>query len=203
MFTGIITDIGTITAVNATKGGTQFTIKTVYDTDTIDLGASVASDGVCLTVTDKANAPNGNWYTVDVSGETLRCTTLGSWGVGHRVNLERAMKLGDEVGGHLVLGHVDTVIPVVSVESAGDSVCITFDAGDEYSRYVVAKGSVVINGVSLTVNQVTGSQFAVNIIPHTQEKTTLGNLSAGDGVNLEIDMMARYVERLVAPTAHK
>lgn len=196
MFTGIITDVGEITAI-VPKRDTELTIKTAYDMDTVDIGASIACNGVCLTVTEKANAPTGNWYKAEASQETLAVTTLGHMAVGDAVNLERAMKLGDEVGGHLVLGHVDTVIAVTDVKSVGDSVCITFDAGDKFSPYVAEKGSVVIDGVSLTVNKVDGTQFSVNIVPHTQDMTTLGTLSTGDKVNFEIDMMARYVERLL------
>ena len=196
MFTGIITDIGEIISIEKDRD-TQFVIKTVYDMDTVDMGASIACNGVCLTVVDKANDTNGNWYAVEASEETLTVTTLSDFTVGTRVNLERAMKLGDEIGGHLVLGHVDAVIPVVDVTPVDDSVCMSFDAGDEYSRYIAKKGSVVIDGVSLTVNTVSDTQFSVNIIPHTQDMTTLGIIKAGDSVNLEIDMMARYVARLI------
>ena len=196
MFTGIITDIGEITSIQKDRD-TQFIIKTAYDMDTVDMGASIACNGVCLTVVDKANSTDGNWYAVEASEETLNVTTLSDFKVGTRVNLERAMKLGDEIGGHLVLGHVDTIIPVVDVTPVEDSLCITFDGGDAYSRYIAKKGSVVIDGVSLTVNAVSGTQFSVNIIPHTQDMTTLGVIKAGDRVNLEIDMMARYVARLM------
>ena len=196
MFTGIITDIGEIISITKDRD-TQFVIKTVYDMDTVDIGASIACDGVCLTVVEKANSPNGNWYRVEASEETLAVTTLSDFVVGTRVNLERAMKLGDEVGGHLVLGHVDAVIPVVDVTPVDDSLCITFDGGNDFSRYIAKKGSVVIDGVSLTVNTVSGTQFSVNIIPHTQDMTTLGIIKAGDLVNLEIDMMARYVARIL------
>ena len=196
MFTGIITDIGEIISIKKDRD-TRFVIKTVYDMDTVDMGASIACNGVCLTVVEKANSVDGNWYAVEASQETLDVTTLSDFTVGSRVNLERAMKLGDEIGGHLVLGHVDTVIPVVDVTPVEDSLCITFNGGDEFSRYIAKKGSVVIDGVSLTVNAVDGTQFSVNIIPHTQDMTTLGVIRAGHRVNLEIDMMARYVARLI------
>ncbi len=195
MFTGIITDIGEITALD-TGGDTRITIKTAFDTSTIEFGASIACSGVCLTVVDKGN----DWFSVDVSAETLSCTALGDWQSGTKVNLERALKVGEELGGHLVTGHVDGVGEVISVEPDGDSKRFIFSLPPSLKAYVAEKGSITINGASLTVNEVKDEQdrtlFHVNIIPHTQEKTTFGNLTFGDRINIEIDILARYVARM-------
>jgi len=196
MFTGIITDIGTIESVEA-RGDTRVVIRTAYDTATIDLGASIACSGVCLTVVDKAPG----WFAVDVSGETLRRTAQGDWAPGHRLNLERAMKLGDELGGHIVTGHVDGVGEVVSVTPEGDSKRVAVSLPSTLAPYVAAKGSVTIDGVSLTVNEVTdhadgSTHLAINLIPHTQSVTTLGALVTGQPVNIEIDVLARYLFRM-------
>ena len=191
MFTGIITDIGTVKAV--TQGGdTRFDIATHYDMAGVDIGASIACAGVCLTVIEKGDG----WFAVQASGETLDKTTLGAWREGTRINLERALKVGDELGGHIVSGHVDGVAEVISTEPAGESLKIVFRAPDALARYIAAKGSVTIDGVSLTVNDVDGQAFSVNIIPHTQSETTLGQLQSAGRVNLEIDVLARYVARL-------
>jgi len=191
MFTGIITDIGTVKAV--TQGGdTRFDIATRYDMAGVDIGASIACAGVCLTVIEKGDG----WFAVQASGETLDKTTLGAWREGTRINLERALKVGDELGGHIVSGHVDGVAEVISTEPAGESLKIVFRAPDALARYIAAKGSVTIDGVSLTVNDVDGQAFSVNIIPHTQSETTLGQLQSAGRVNLEIDVLARYVARL-------
>ncbi|MBA4047871.1 MAG: riboflavin synthase [Sphingomonas sp.] len=200
MFTGIITDIGTIDAVEQ-RGDTRIVIRTSYDTSGIDLGASIACSGVCLTVVDKSAAGAPGWFAVDVSGETLRRTAQGDWAVGHRLNLERAMKLGDELGGHIVTGHVDGIGEVVSVESEGDSKRIAISLPATLAPYVAAKGSVTVDGVSLTVNEVVdqpggGTHFAINLIPHTQAVTTLGALSPGQAVHIEIDVLARYLFRM-------
>jgi len=192
MFTGIITDVGRVKAVES-NGDTRFTIETAFDMETVAIGASIANGGVCLTVIDKGPG----WFAVQASAETLSKTTLGGWTPGTRVNLERAMKLGDELGGHIVSGHVDGVAAVVDVRPDGESKRITFEAPANLAKYVASKGSVAIDGVSLTVNEVDGARFGVNIIPHTQVATTFGDLKPGDRVNMEIDMLARYVARLV------
>lgn len=192
MFTGIITDVGRVRSIER-SGDTLFTIETVFDMETVPIGASIANNGVCLTVVDKGSG----WFAVQASGETLSKTTLGGWAEGARVNLERAMKLGDELGGHIVSGHVDGVAEVVEVRPEGESVRLTFQAPDSLAKFIAPKGSVALDGVSLTVNEVDGARFGVNIIPHTQIATTFGELKPGDRVNLEIDMLARYVARLV------
>lgn len=196
MFTGIITDIGTIESVEA-RGDTRVVIRTAYDTATVDLGASIACSGVCLTVVDKGPG----WFAVDVSGETLRRTAQGDWAVGHRLNLERAMKLGDELGGHIVTGHVDGIAEIVSVTPEGDSKRIEISLPSTLAPYVAAKGSVTVDGVSLTVNDVSdhadgSTHFSINLIPHTQAVTTLGALTSGQPVNIEIDVLARYLFRM-------
>lgn len=191
MFTGIITDIGTVVA-RETRGDTHFRIRTSYDTASIDIGASIACSGVCLTVVQKG----ADWFAVDVSAETLSRSMLGGWKEGSVINLERSLKVGDELGGHIVSGHVDGVGDVVTVKPEGDSLRIDFRAPDSLAPYIAEKGSVTVDGVSLTVNGVQGAVFGVNLIPHTQQVTTLGKLKAGDKVNLEIDVLARYVARL-------
>src|SRR6056297_3032433 len=191
MFTGIVTDIGIITQVSR-DADMRARIATGYDTGSIELGASIASDGVCLTVT----ALGPDWYEVYVSAETLDKSNLGVWHEGRRVNLERALKVGDELGGHIVSGHVDGVADVIGVVAEADSTRISFRAPAALARFIAPKGSVALNGTSLTVNEVDGAEFGVNIIPHTKEVTTWGRLNAGDRVNLEVDTMARYVARL-------
>ncbi|WP_170422064.1 riboflavin synthase [Ruegeria arenilitoris] len=191
MFTGIITDIGTVTELDQ-QGDLRARIKTDYDTAGIDIGASIASDGVCLTVI----ALGDDWYDVQISAETVSKTNLNSWAVGKRVNLERALKVGDELGGHIVSGHVDGVADVVAVEDEGDSTRVTLKAPEDLARFIAPKGSVALNGTSLTVNDVDGRDFGINFIPHTKEVTTWGDVSVGDRVNLEIDTLARYVARL-------
>jgi riboflavin synthase len=191
MFTGIVTDIGTVTAREA-RGDTRFRIRTAYDTASIAIGASIACSGVCLTVVQKG----GDWFTVDVSAETLSRTGLGDWREGSRINLERSLRVGDELGGHIVSGHVDGVGEVTAVRAEGDSLRIEIKAPDALAAFIAEKGSITVDGVSLTVNSVEGASFGVNLIPHTQQVTTLGKLKAGDRVNLEIDTLARYVARL-------
>lgn len=191
MFTGIITDIGTITALEQ-EGDLRARIRTGYDTASIDMGASIASDGVCLTVVGLG----ADWYDVQISAETVSKTNLESWRVGKRVNLERALRVGDELGGHIVSGHVDGVAEVVAVADEGDSTRVTLRAPDALARFIAPKGSVALNGTSLTVNEVSGPDFGINFIPHTKEVTTWGDVSVGDAVNLEIDTLARYVARL-------
>jgi riboflavin synthase len=191
MFTGIVTDIGTVKSLEK-RGDLRARIQTAYDTSTIDIGASIASDGVCLTVI----ALGDDWYDVEISAETVSKTNLDTWVEGRRVNLERALKVGDELGGHIVSGHVDGVATIEAMQNEGDSTRFTFRAPDALARYIAPKGSVALNGTSLTVNEVDGCTFGVNIIPHTKEATTWGQAKAGDRINLEIDTLARYVARL-------
>ena len=202
MFTGIITDIGTIRS-REDRGDTRLVIATAYDTDTIDLGASIACSGACLTVVDKGADADGHWFAIDASGETLARTAAGMWDAGHRLNLERALRIGDELGGHIVTGHVDAVGRIVAVEPVGDSVKVTVEAPAELAPHIAAKGSITLDGVSLTVNDVADqadgtAHFTLNIIPHTQEMTTLDEAAAGRPVNLEIDILARYLARMQA-----
>ncbi len=191
MFTGIITDIGRVRSVRDTNRDRRFEIKTHYDLSTIDVGASIAHAGCCLTVVEKAE----DWFAVEVSGETLAITTLGDWREGRRVNLERPARVGDELGGHIVSGHVDGVGEVISVSAEGGSHRVRIRAPKPLHRFIAPKGSITVEGVSLTVNEVDDDVFGVNIIPHTWEVTTLGRVDAGARVNLEIDMLARYLAR--------
>lgn len=195
MFTGIVTDIGTITRADHGPGGLRVRIATAYDSTTIDIGASIACDGVCLTVVAKG-ADDGDWFDMEASAETLGLTTLGEWQAGRRVNLERALRLGDELGGHLVSGHVDGTATILAIRQDGDSTRITFDAPPALSRFIAPKGSVALNGTSLTVNEVDGHTFGVNLIPHTKTVTNWGDAAIGAKINLEIDTLARYVARL-------
>ena len=199
MFTGIITDIGTIDRVE-TRGDTRVVVSTAYDTARIDLGASIACSGVCLTVVDKSPAGVPGWFAVDVSGETIERTASDQWTRGRALNLERAMKLGDELGGHIVTGHVDGIATIVDVQPAGDSKRIAIRVPPDIAPFVATKGSVTVDGVSLTVNMVEdaadASIFAINVIPHTQAMTTLGRLVPGQAVNIEIDVLARYLQRM-------
>jgi len=194
MFTGIITDIGTVLDLHR-QGDLRARIGTGYDVGGIDIGASIACDGVCLTVVDLGSSPQ-TWFDVQISAETLSCTTLGGWEKGHRINLERALRVGDELGGHIVSGHVDGLARVIGVRPEGDSLRVTFRAPAALAGFVAPKGSVALNGTSLTVNAVDGTDFGINFIPHTQQATTWGTVAEGDAVNLEIDTMARYVARL-------
>ncbi|GAA3853957.1 riboflavin synthase [Celeribacter arenosi] len=196
MFTGIVSDIGRIIAVDQ-QGDLRVRIATRYDVDGIDIGASIACEGVCLTVVALGREPQ-NWFDVQISAETVEKTNIGrsGWDVGREINLERALKLGDELGGHIVSGHVDGVAEIVSIRTEGDSKRFTFEAPVDLARFIAPKGSVALNGTSLTVNEVDGCRFGVNIIPHTQEVTTWGAAREGDLVNLEIDTLARYVARL-------
>jgi riboflavin synthase len=196
MFTGIVTDIGRILEVKL-AGDLRARIATDYDVKGIDIGASIACDGVCLTVVALGSEPE-NWFDVEISAETVSKTNIGrnGWPRGKRINLERALRVGDELGGHIVAGHVDGVAEVVSVQPDGGSVRVKFCAPSELAKFIAPKGSVALNGTSLTVNEVEGVMFGVNFIPHTQEVTTWGEVAVGDLVNLEIDTMARYVARL-------
>ena len=195
MFTGIVTDIGTVRRVEA-RGDTRFVIGCAYDPAAIATGASIACAGCCLTVTDKGTDADGPWFAVDASAETRGLTTAGDWQEGTRLNLERALRVGDELGGHIVSGHIDGTARVVSAEPEGDSLRLVFEVPGDLAKFIAPKGSVALDGVSLTVNAVEGARFGVNVIPHTQSATTLGTLRPGDAVNLEIDVLARYVARL-------
>ena len=194
MFTGIVTDIGEVLELEQ-RGDLRARIGTAYDVAGIDLGASIACDGVCLTVVALGQAPR-NWFDVEISAESVSKTNIGGWSVGKRLNLERALKVGDELGGHIVSGHVDGVAEVVGLRPDGDSLRVTFRAPEPLARFIAPKGSVALNGTSLTVNEVDGRDFGINFIPHTQHVTTWGDVALGQLVNLEVDTMARYVARL-------
>jgi len=195
MFTGIVTDVGEITSVTpgGQTGDRRFVIRTRHDMKPVPMGASIACSGCCLTVIEKG----ADWFAVEASGETLDKTHLGDWKAGTRINLEMSLKLGDELGGHLVYGHVDGMGKVASMTPEGGSVRFVFEAPAELARFIAAKGSVAVDGISLTVNEVRGNRFGVNVISHTQAVTTLGQARAGQRVNLEVDMLARYVQRLL------
>ena len=192
MFTGIITDLGEVLEISG-QGDVLLRIGSRYDMNSVPVGASIANNGVCLTVIDKGQG----WFAVQASAETMAMTTLGGWRPGVRVNLERALKVGDELGGHIVSGHVDGVARVVAIKPENDSLRFVFEAPHNLARFVASKGSVALDGVSLTVNEVDGAKFGVNIIPHTQSVTTFGGYAPGSLVNMEIDMLARYVARLI------
>jgi riboflavin synthase len=197
MFTGIVTDVGTVRSAEQ-RGDLRLVIGTSYDMDTVDLGASIACSGVCLTVVDKGD----DWFAVDVSGETISKTAGDHWREGARLNLERALRLGDELGGHIVTGHVDAVAEVVEARTDGDSTRLGLRVPKELAPMIAPKGSITLDGVSLTVNEVGDSggatDFAVNIIPHTARHTTLGELGAGQQLNVETDVLARYLDRMIA-----
>ena len=199
MFTGIVSDIGSIESVDH-HGDTRVVVTTAYDPATIDLGASIACSGVCLTVVDKGGDATGGWFAVDISGETIGRTAPEQWTPGRRLNLERAMRLGDELGGHIVTGHVDGIAEVTDVHTEGDSRRIGFRVPAAIAPFLAAKGSVTVDGVSLTVNTVADdgatTRFTVNVIPHTRAMTTLGALAPGQAVNIEIDVLARYLQRM-------
>ena len=197
MFTGIITDVGRVRSVRQTDRDRRYEIETAYDLGGVDIGASISHSGCCLTVVEKGPivGKEGGWFAVEVSGETLTKTTLGAWAAGDPVNLERAARLGDELGGHIVSGHVDGVGEVISVRAEGGSHRVRIRAPAPLHRFIAPKGSVAVEGVSLTVNEVEGDVFGINIIPHTWEVTTLGRLQPRAKVNLEIDVLARYVAR--------
>jgi riboflavin synthase len=194
MFTGLVSDIGQVRKVEK-RGDTHLVIATHYDVAAMDVGASVACAGICLTVVDKGTAKD-RWFAVTASGETLSKTTMGGWKAGTFVNLERPLRVGDEFGGHIVTGHIDGIAEVASVAPEGESVRMVFRAPTKLARFIAAKGSVALDGVSLTVNETKGARFGVNIIPHTAKMTTFGRLKPGGKVNLEIDLLARYVARL-------
>jgi riboflavin synthase len=193
MFTGIVTGLGTVVAVS----GGRFTIRSDYAAESIALGASICHDGVCLTVTGIEPDGAGSRYTLDVSNETLSLTTLGTWATGRQVNLERALKAGDELGGHIVSGHVDGIARIADIRPDGESRRLTFEAPAGLAPFIAPKGSVALDGTSLTVNEVDGARFGINLIPHTLTVTTWGRKKPGDLVNIEIDPLARYVARLL------
>ena len=199
MFTGIITDIGTVIELEQ-RGDLRARIGTIYDLKTIDLGASIACEGVCLTVIDTGVEDKKNWFDVQISAETVSKTNLTSWDVGRPLNLERALKVGDELGGHIVSGHVDGLAEVIKIEYEGDSTRVTFRAPAELAKFIASKGSVALNGTSLTVNGMSNTDFDINFIPHTKKNTTWRDVQIGDQVNLEIDTLARYVARLAEMT---
>ena len=196
MFTGIVTDVGTVRSADQ-RGDLRLVIATGFDTATIDLGASIACSGVCLTVVDKGE----DWFAVDVSRETLARTAPGLWAEGAWLNLERSLRLGDELGGHIVTGHVDGVGEVVSAEPSGDSLRVVIAAPDSLAPYIAEKGSIALDGVSLTVNEVEpiseGVRFSINIIPHTAAETSFSEIAAGRKLNIEIDVLARYIGRMM------
>ena len=200
MFTGIVTDIGEVVSAEQ-RGDLRLRIRTGYDLGTVDLGASIACSGVCLTVVDKGD----DWFAVDVSAETTSRTARDMWNEGARLNLERSLRMGDELGGHIVTGHVDSVGEVLAISPEGDSTRIGIRVDRSLAASIAQKGSITLNGVSLTVNEVKdaddGTHFAVNIIPHTSKETTLGSLSQGDQLNVEIDVLARYIDRMMAVRA--
>lgn len=194
MFTGIVTDQGEVLALRQ-DGDLRARIATQYDVGRIDIGASISCEGVCLTVVDLGTSPR-NWFDVQISAETVSKTNLSGWQVGSVINLERALKVGDELGGHIVSGHVDGVAEVVGLQPEGDSLRVRFRAPEALAKFIAPKGSIALNGTSLTVNEVEGAEFGINFIPHTRAVTTWGTVALGDRVNLEVDTMARYVARL-------
>ena len=191
MFTGIITDIGRLAQLEQ-RGDLRATVETGYDTGSIDIGASIACDGVCLTVI----ALGQSSFDVEISAETVSKTSVVAWSLGGHINLERALRVGDELGGHIVSGHVDGVAHVTLVEDEGDSTRVVLEVPEALARFVAPKGSVALNGTSLTVNEVDGTSFGINFIPHTKTVTTWGDVAVGDAINMEIDTLARYVSRL-------
>mgnify|MGYP001456713567 FL=1 len=193
MFTGIITDVGEIIELEK-RGDLRARIKTNYDAKGIAFGASIACDGICLTAVDFGD----NWFDVEISAETVSKTIIGSglWEINYKVNLERSLKVGDELGGHIVSGHIDGIATVSSILDEGDSTRFTFEAPMELARFIAPKGSVALNGTSLTVNEVKGNAFGINLVPHTKKVTSWNKTQVGDPINLEIDTLARYVARL-------
>jgi riboflavin synthase len=193
MFTGIITDVGEVMSIN----GGHYALRSRYAAESIPIGASIGCDGCCLTATSVQPESDGCIFTVDVSNETKSKTTLGDWRPGTRVNLERSLRAGDELGGHVVSGHIDAVARIVEITPDGDSLRFTFEAPEHLALYIAPKGSVALDGISLTVNEVAGSRFGINVIPHTLTVTTWQSKKPGDRVNLEVDLIARYVARLL------
>ncbi len=198
LFTGIVSDLGEVLEVNEqAEGRRRLSIACGYDPDTIDIGASIACSGPCLTVVERGRTGNRAFFAVDVAAETLRVTTAGAWQRGARLNLERSLKLGDELGGHLVSGHVDGIAELLSRDDLADMARLSLHVPHELARFIASKGSVALDGASLTVNEVEGDTFSVLLIPHTLKVTTFGTLRAGAQLNLEVDQMARYAARLL------
>ncbi|MEJ0058982.1 MAG: riboflavin synthase [Terricaulis sp.] len=198
MFTGIVTALGEVAALERRPGLVRATIASAYDAATVDIGASISHDGCCLTVVEKASAPGGMRHVVEIAAESLAVTTLGQWQVGASVNLERALRAGDELGGHLVMGHVDGLGEIVGVRADGEGSRISIRAPADLMPLIAPKGSVALHGVSLTVNEVGADSFGVMVIPHTLSVTNLGKLAVGDKVNLEADTLARYAQRILS-----
>ncbi|MEO1747480.1 MAG: riboflavin synthase [Pseudomonadota bacterium] len=197
MFTGIITDIGVVDHVRQLPSGKLFRINTAYDPATIDIGASIACAGVCLTVVERGTDKGAHWFEVEAWEEALRLTNASNWQVGSRINLERAMKVGDEYGGHMVSGHVDGLAKIIEIKDEGDAKRFFLEAPEDLSPFIAPKGSITLDGTSLTVNSVKGAVFDVLLIAHSQKVTTWGTVHTGDLINLEVDMLARYVKRYV------
>jgi riboflavin synthase len=195
MFTGIVSDVGEIRHIE-NRGDTHVAVTTRFDVSSIEIGASIACAGVCLTLVDKGGASD-RWFAITASAETLAKTTLGEWRPGYRVNLERPLRVGDELGGHIVTGHVDGTVEIVSAVAEGESMRMSFEVPPALAGFIAAKGSVALDGVSLTVNEVGATHFGVNFIPHTLRATTFGDARPGARVNLEVDLLARYVARLL------
>ncbi len=197
MFTGIVSDIGRVAASQPSANGARLAIDCAYDAASIDIGASIACAGVCLTVVELKASAQGCRFKADMSVETLSCTTLGDYAAGMTINLERALKASDELGGHMMLGHVDGVAQITKRETDGESVRFALKAPHELARFIAPKGSIALDGTSLTVNEVAGAEFSINIVPHTARVTSWGEREAGDRVNLEVDLLARYLARLI------
>lgn len=196
MFTGIVTDVGRLLRIENGAEGRRLRIATAYAADSIELGASIACEGICLTVTAKGSDDGSNWFEVFAGRETLAVTRMGEWREGRRINLERSLRIGDELGGHLVSGHIDGLAHLVEKTSFGDQLSLKFEVPPELSKFIARKGSVALNGTSLTVNEVEGDNFTVHLIPHTVAVTTWADYGVGDAVNIEVDQMARYAARL-------
>ena len=199
MFTGIISDVGTVKAITPLEAGVRLRVLTAYDPETIALGASIACSGPCLTAVERGVADGAGYFDIDASPETLNRTTMGTWVPGQRINLERALKAGDELGGHIVTGHIDAVATILERGDEGGTARFLFEVPQHFARFVAEKGSVCLDGTSLTVNEVDGPRFAVTIIPHTLAVTTWGEKRAGGSVNFEVDLFARYLDRLRLP----
>lgn len=197
MFTGIVTDVGRLVQVDDHNDGRLLRIACKYDADTIDLGASITNDGICLTVTGKGRDGDQNWFEVFAALETLAVTHVGRWRTGRRINLERALKVGDELGGHIVSGHIDGMAEIVGKDATGEQIALTFKVPADLAPFIARKGSVALNGTSLTVNEVDGDRFSVHLIPYTVAVTSWGDYEVGDFVNIEVDPMARYAARLI------
>ena len=197
MFTGIVSDVGRLVRAVDGNDGRLLRVATRYDPATIELGASIALDGICLTVTDRGGEAGENWFETFAALETLAVTEVGKWREGRRINLERALRVGDELGGHIVSGHVDGMATIVGREETGEQLTLTFEVPAELARFIARKGSVALNGTSLTVNAVEGNRFSVHLIPYTVTATSWGDYGVGDRVNIEVDQMARYAARLI------